>query len=64
MEEVAEIKERMQRARRSFDDLKAEMARIIVGHEESHRTGFHRACLRRSLPAGGSAGIGQDAHGA
>ena len=34
MEAVAEIEERMQRARRSFDDLKAEMARIIVGHED------------------------------
>jgi MoxR-like ATPase len=34
MEEVAEIKQRMERARRSFDELKAEMARMIVGHEE------------------------------
>jgi MoxR-like ATPase len=34
MEAVAEIEERMQRARRSFDELKAEMARIIVGHED------------------------------
>jgi MoxR-like ATPase len=34
MEEVAEIKQRMERARRSFDELKAEMARVIVGHEE------------------------------
>ena len=34
MEAVAEIEERMQRARRSFDELKAEMARMIVGHEE------------------------------
>ena len=34
MEAVAEIEERMQRARRSFDDLKAEMARMIVGHED------------------------------
>src|SRR5215475_5842317 len=33
MEEAAEIKQRMQRARRSFDELKAEMARAIVGHE-------------------------------
>src|SRR4030095_12495884 len=33
MEAVAEIEERMQRARRSFDDLKAEIARVIVGHE-------------------------------
>src|SRR5262245_65366020 len=33
MEAVAEIETRMQRARHSFDDLKAEMARIIVGHE-------------------------------
>jgi len=34
MEAVAEIEARMQRARRSFDDLKAEMARMIVGHED------------------------------
>jgi MoxR-like ATPase len=34
MEEVPEIKQRMERARRSFDELKAEMARMIVGHEE------------------------------
>jgi MoxR-like ATPase len=34
MEEVAEIKQRMERARRSFDELKSEMARMIVGHEE------------------------------
>jgi MoxR-like ATPase len=34
MEEAAEIKQRMERARRSFDELKAEMARIIVGNEE------------------------------
>jgi MoxR-like ATPase len=34
MEEVAEIKQRMERARRTFDELKAEMARMIVGHEE------------------------------
>ena len=33
MEEAAEIKQRMERARRSFDELKAEMARIIVGNE-------------------------------
>jgi MoxR-like ATPase len=40
MEAVAEIEERMQRARRSFDELKAEMARIIVGHEELIRQIF------------------------
>jgi MoxR-like ATPase len=34
MEAVTEIEERMQSARRSFDALKAEMARVIVGHEE------------------------------
>ena len=34
MEEVAEIRQRMERARGSFDELKAEMARVIVGHEE------------------------------
>jgi MoxR-like ATPase len=40
MEAVAEIEERMQRARRSFDELEAEMARIIVGHEELIRQIF------------------------
>ena len=40
MEAVAEIEERMQRARRSFDELRAEMARIIVGHEELIRQIF------------------------
>ena len=34
MEAVAEIEQRMQRARRSFDDVKAEMARVIVGHQD------------------------------
>ena len=34
METVAEIEARMQSARRSFDELKTEMARVIVGHEE------------------------------
>jgi MoxR-like ATPase len=34
MEAVAEIEARMERARRAFDALKAEMARAIVGHEE------------------------------
>ena len=34
MEAVTEIEERMQSARRFFDALKAEMARVIVGHEE------------------------------
>ncbi len=34
MEAVAEIEQRMALARRSFDELKAEMARVIVGHEE------------------------------
>ncbi|MCE3240717.1 MAG: hypothetical protein K0Q83_1224 [Deltaproteobacteria bacterium] len=34
MESVAEIERRMQSARRSFDEVKAEMARIIVGHED------------------------------
>src|SRR5262245_55970706 len=33
MEAVAEIETRMQHARHSFDDLKAEMAPIIIGHE-------------------------------
>lgn len=34
MEAVAEIEQRMQRARRSFEELKAEMGRVIVGNEE------------------------------
>jgi MoxR-like ATPase len=34
MEAVADIEERMHSARRCFDDLKTEMARVIVGHEE------------------------------
>jgi len=34
MESVADIERRMQSARNSFDELKAEMARVIVGHEE------------------------------
>ena len=33
MEAVAEIEQRMVNARRSFEELKAEMARVIVGHE-------------------------------
>jgi MoxR-like ATPase len=34
MEALAEIEKRMQKARQSFDELKTEMARVIVGHEE------------------------------
>jgi len=34
VESVAEIEQRMQSARRSFDEVKAEMARMIVGHED------------------------------
>jgi MoxR-like ATPase len=34
VEAAAEIEQRMQRARRSFDDVKAEMARVIVGHQD------------------------------
>jgi MoxR-like ATPase len=34
MESVADIEQRIEIARRSFDDLKAELARVIVGHEE------------------------------
>ena len=34
MESVAEVERRMQSARRSFDEVKAEMARVIVGHED------------------------------
>ncbi len=34
MESVTEIEQRMQSARRSFDEVRAEMARVIVGHED------------------------------
>jgi MoxR-like ATPase len=34
MESVTEIEQRMQRARRAFEALRAEMARFIVGHQE------------------------------
>jgi MoxR-like ATPase len=34
VESIAEIERRMQSARRSFDEVKAEMARVIVGHED------------------------------
>ncbi len=34
MESVTEIEQRMQRARRAFEELRAEMARFIVGHDE------------------------------
>jgi len=34
MEWVTEIEQRMQSARRAFEELKSEMARFIVGHEE------------------------------
>jgi MoxR-like ATPase len=34
MESIEEIEQRMERAGRSFADLKGEMARVIVGHEE------------------------------
>ena len=34
MESVAETERRMQSTRRSFDEVKAEMARVIVGHED------------------------------
>jgi MoxR-like ATPase len=34
VEAAAEIEQRMQRARRSFDDVKAELARVIVGHQD------------------------------
>jgi MoxR-like ATPase len=34
MAAVEEIEQRIERARRSYDELRAEMARLIVGHEE------------------------------
>jgi MoxR-like ATPase len=34
MDGVKEIEQRIESARRSFDELRAEMARVIVGHEE------------------------------
>jgi MoxR-like ATPase len=33
MQSVEEIEQRISSARRSFDELRAEMARVIVGHE-------------------------------
>src|SRR5690349_25149752 len=34
MQSVEEIEQRISSARRSFDELRAEMARVIVGHEK------------------------------
>jgi len=34
MEAVTDMEQRIQRARRSFDEVKSEMARVIVGHED------------------------------
>jgi MoxR-like ATPase len=34
MESVADIEQRIARARRTFDEVKSEMARVIVGHED------------------------------
>ena len=34
MEAVTDMEQRIQRARRSFDEIKSEMARVIVGHVE------------------------------
>src|SRR3970040_2185967 len=34
MESVTDIEQRMQSARRAFEELRAEMARFIVGHDE------------------------------
>lgn len=34
MQSVAELERRIEGARRSFDEVKSEMARVIVGHEE------------------------------
>ena len=34
MESVADIEQRIERARRAFDELKGEMGRVIVGHAE------------------------------
>src|SRR4030095_4174438 len=59
MEAVAEIEERMQRARRSFDDLKAEMARIIVGHEDLIEQGFISLVWRRHSLLEGVRGVGK-----
>jgi MoxR-like ATPase len=33
MEGVVEVRDRMERARRSFEEVKAEMGRVVVGHE-------------------------------
>ncbi|MDP2601199.1 MAG: AAA family ATPase, partial [Deltaproteobacteria bacterium] len=34
MESVTDIEQRMKSARRAFEELRAEMARFIVGHQE------------------------------
>src|SRR4029453_19355692 len=59
MEAVAEIEERMQRARRSFDDLKAEMARIIVGHEDLIEQVFIALVCGGHCLLGGVPGLGK-----
>jgi len=34
MESVADIEKRIERARRTFDELRSEIGRVIVGHQE------------------------------
>ncbi|HUC98399.1 MAG TPA: MoxR family ATPase [Candidatus Polarisedimenticolaceae bacterium] len=55
MESVAETERRMQSTRRSFDEVKAEMARVIVGHEDLIEDIFIALvcgghCLREGVP--------------
>src|SRR5918996_1467602 len=59
MEAVAEIEQRMQRARRSFDDLKAEMARVIVGHQDLIEQVFIALVCGGDFFFGGGAGLGK-----
>ncbi len=64
MESVEDIEQRIERARRTFAELKAEMARAIVGHEALIEQVFIALvcgghCLLEGVP-----GIGQDADGA
>src|SRR5512134_2523290 len=56
MESVTEIEQRMQSARRAYDDLKAEMARFIVGHDDLIEQVFVALvcgghCLLEGVPA-------------
>src|SRR3989454_11872884 len=59
MEAVAEIEERMQSARGSFAELKAEIARAIVGHEELIEQVFIALVCGGHCLLGGVPGLGK-----